>query len=232
MLNIDATFIYIGLVVVIFIVSVSLLIFSPKSVNYFDLETYPILKSIHENNKEIIISDFEKIENDPEWIDWPDKENIRGSCKVFPIYMFSTLSKSRKLKCLKSYNLIHNIPDVKSCGFIKIDKKSKINKQTQWNELANSTLRCLFIIKSVSSAPVETCGIWVNGESKNIKPNTLVIFDSSKEHSIYNETDYPVYALFVDVKRPEKIPDGTSKREYSDELYEFVCNLNKENQKN
>ena len=80
----------------------------------------------------------------------------------------------------------------------------------------------------MSSAPVETCGIWVNGESKKLISNSLVIFDSSKEHSIYNDTDYPIYALLIDLQRPEKIPNGISQREYSDELYDFVCGLNTE----
>lgn len=228
MFNIDTTFIYIGLFVIIFIISVSLLIFAPKSINYYTPDTYPILKSIHDNNKDIITGDFEKIENDQNWLAWPDSENTSGTCEVYPMYMFSTASKLRKAKCIALYNLIQNIPDVKSCAFIKIDKKSKINKQTQWKELANTTLRCLFILKSVSSAPVETCGIWVNGESKKLISNSLVIFDSSKEHSIYNDTDYPIYALLIDLQRPEKIPNGISQREYSDELYDFVCGLNNE----
>jgi hypothetical protein len=228
MFNINTTFIWIGLVVIIFIISVSLLIFAPKSVNYFNADTYPILKSIHENSKCVIETDFDKIENNPDWVNWPDREHVRGSCKIFPMYMFSTESSKRRNKCLRSYNLIQNTPGVKSCCFIKIDRKSKISKQTQWKELANTTLRCLFIIKAVSSAPVEKCGMWVNGETKKLSSSDLLIFDSSKEHSIYNETDYPVYALLVDVKRPEKIPNGTSQREYSDELYDFVCSLNSE----
>jgi aspartyl/asparaginyl beta-hydroxylase (cupin superfamily) len=228
MFNIDTTFICIGLFVIIFIISVSLLIFAPKSINYYTPDTYPILKSIHDNNKDIITGDFEKIENDQNWLAWPDSENTSGKCEVYPMYMFSTASKLRKAKCTALYNLIQNIPDVKSCAFIKIDKKSKINKQTQWKELANTTLRCLIILKSVSSAPVETCGIWVNGESKKLISNSLVIFDSSKEHSIYNDTDYPIYALLIDLQRPEKIPNGISQREYSDELYDFVCGLNTE----
>lgn len=228
MFDINATFICIGIIVIIFIICVSLLIFAPKSINYYPTETYPILKSIHENNNNIIMKEFENIENDKDWIDWPENEYVTGSCKIFPMYMFSTISKKRKNKCLKTYKLIKNMPDVITCAFIKIDKKSKLNKQSQWKELANSTLRCLYILKSVSYAPIETCGIWVNGESKKLLPKNLIIFDSSKEHSIYNGTDYPLYALIIDIKRPEKIPNGISQREYSNDLYNFVCKLNDE----
>ena len=224
----DLNFLYVGIVVIIFIISISLLIFAPKSINYYTVDTYPILKYIGENNKDIINSGLDKIENDNDWVDWPDTEHVTGKCKIFPIFMFSTLSKKRKKKCVEIFNLIKNIPDVKTCSFIKIDKNSKINKQTQWKDLANETLRCIFIIKSVSSASIDTCGIWVNGEAKKLISNNFIIFDSSKEHSIYNETDYPIYALMLDIKRPEKISKGISHREYSNELYDFVFNLNLE----
>lgn len=228
MIDLNSTSIFIGVSVIIFIICVLLLIFAPKSINYYPIETYPILKSICENNKNIINGDFENIENDVDWVPWPDPSYVSGKCSIFPIYIFSILSKKRKDKSLKTYKLIKNMPDVKTCAFIKIDKKSKLIKQTECKELSNSTLRCLYILKSVSSAPVETCGIWVNGESKKLISNKIIIFDSSKEHSIYNGTDYPLYALLIDIKRPEKIANGISKREYSNELYNFVCKLHNE----
>ncbi len=217
-----------GIVVIIFMISITLLIFAPKSINYYTPDTYPILKYICENNKNIINSNLDKIENDTDWIDWPDSENITGKCKIYPLFIFSTLSKKRKNQCIETFKLIKNIYDVKTCAFIKLDKNSKLNKQTQWKELSNETLRCLFIIKSMASASIDTCGIWVNGESKKITSNNLIIFDSSKEHSIYNENDCPIYALLIDIKRPEKISNGISKREYSSEIYDFVFKLNSE----
>ena len=217
-----------GIVVIIFMISITLLIFAPKSINYYMPDTYPILKYICENNKNIINSNLDKIENNTDWIDWPDSENITGNCEIYPLFIFSTLSKKRKNQCIETFKLIKNIYDVKTCAFIKLDKNSKLNKQTQWKELSNETLRCLFIIKSMPSASIDTCGIWVNGESKKITSNNLIIFDSSKEHSIYNETDCPIYALLIDIKRPEKISNGVSKREYSSEIYDFVFKLNSE----
>lgn len=228
MFDLNSTSVFIGISVIIFIICVLLLIFAPKSINYYSIETYPILKSICENNKDIINKDFDNIENDADWINWPDPGYVSGVCKIFPIYIYSILSKKRKHKCSETYKLIKNMPDVKTCAFIKIDKKSKLNKQTECKELSNSTLRCLYVLKSVSSAPVETCGIWVNGESKKLISNKLIIFDSSKEHSIYNGTDYPLYALLIDIKRPEKIANGTSQREYSNDIYNFVCKLHNE----
>jgi aspartyl/asparaginyl beta-hydroxylase (cupin superfamily) len=224
----DMSFIYIGIIVIIFIICITLLIFAPKSINYYDLDTYPILKYITENNKDVINNSYANIETDDGWVNWPDSSNVKGLCSIFPLFMFSTLSKNRKQKCQDLFKLMKNIPDVKSCAFIRIDKKSKIIKHTEWKDLSNNTLRCIFIIKSIASAPMDLCGIWVNGETKKLISGKCIIFDGSKEHSIYNETDYPVCALLLDIKRPYKIPNGISIREYSDDINDFVCKLNSE----
>lgn len=223
MFDINKTFIFIGIVIVIFIICVGLLIFAPRSINFHDATIYPILKYINENNSDIIHADFDKIENAP-WIDWPDKDFVKGNVTIYPIFMFSILSEKRKNECINTFNLIQNIPDIKTCAFLKIDKTSRIQKHAQYKGL-NNTLRCIIILKSVSTTTIDQCGIWVNGESKKIKSKNIYIYDSSKEHSIYNETDYPVYAFMIDIKRPEKIPDGISEREYDDNLYDFINTL-------
>jgi beta-hydroxylase len=173
--------------------------------------------------------DFYKIKNDDNWLDYPDKENISGTCQIFPIYMFSIESQKCATLCEKSYNLIKNIPDVKTCAYIKIEPESEIKKNKQWGELANNTLRCLFIIDS-PNAVVDKCAVWVNGESKKIKSNDFLIFDSSKEHSIYNKTHSPLHMLVLDVQRLEKIAIGVSDRPYTDEIHDFIYKLNQENE--
>lgn len=223
----DTAFIWIGIVVVIFIISISLLIFAPKSVNYFDSSTYPIVKFISENNNQIIKDDFYKIKNNSNWLNYPDTKNISGTCTIWPMYMFSTKSISRSSECPDTYKLIKNIPDVKTCAFIKLDPESSIDKNKQWKALANTTLRCLFIIDSPNDT-TDKCAIWVNGEIKKVKTRDLIIFDSSKEHSIYNKTNLPLYMLLLDIQRPEKIVNGISDREYSNEIHEFIYNLSQE----
>lgn len=221
------TFFWIGIVVIIFIISVSLLIFAPKSTNYYDMELYPIVKYIHENNQQIIKDDFYKIKGDDQWLPFPDKKYINGTCTIWPLYMFSIELEKRIRLCKQSYNLIKNIPDVKTCAFVKIEPNSSINKNKQWKELANSTLRCIFIVDTPNDS-VDKCAIWVNGETKKCKSNGLIIFDSSKEHSVYNNTIYPLYFLMVDIQRPKKISIGISDREYDDEIREFIYQLYQE----
>lgn len=223
----ESIFFWVGCVIIIFIISVSLLIFAPKSTNYHDTVVYPIVNYIHENNHQLIKNAFYKIKDEPNWIPYPDKNVVTGTCKIWPLYMFSIELKNRIQLCNQFYTLIANIPNVKTCAFVKIEANSSINKNKQWKDLSNNTLRCMIIIDTPNDS-IEKCAIWVNGEAKKCKSNGLIIFDSSKEHSIYNKTIYPLYFLILDIQRPEKIAMGISDREYDDEIREFIYNLSQE----
>jgi len=222
--DISYVWVGIGFLVFIFIVCIGMVIFLPKSTNFYPAETYPNLKYIHEESLDIIKEDMDKIKDSDDWVDWPDKENITGEYKIFPIYMFSTFSKSRKKIAYNTYKLIKNIPDVKTCYFTKLGPNSSLDKCTKWKELSNTTLCCLIILEAPYSS-VEDCGIWVNGESKKLEKNKLIIYDSSKEHSIYNKTDEDVYMLMLDVGRTDKMVEGASKKEYNYEIHDFIFNL-------
>ena len=221
----ESAFIHIGIFVILFIACVSLLIFAPRCVNYYGADTYPILNYLHENNLQTIKDDNSKIKNSDDWLIYPD--NIHGTCKIFPIYMFSTLSKKRKKICVNTYNLIKNTPDIKTCAFINIQPNSQIDKGRVWGKLSNETLRVLFVIDSPSTT-IEKCGMCVNDEYKKIKPNSLIIFDGSKEHTIYNKTDSNIELLLFDISRPVSIPHGSSDREYTKQILEFIYDLSQE----
>lgn len=216
------SYFWIGIFIIVFIICIALLIFAPKSTNYYSVDTYPILKYINENNMNIIKEEFESIKKSDDWVLWPDKEHVNGNYEIYPMYMFGTINKKRKETCSNTYALIQNTPNIKSCVFLRVNPNSSINKNKGWSELSNKTLCCIFILESLAHPKVEKCGIWVNGESKKLTKNKLIIFDSSKEHSIYNKMDEPVYILLLDIERPDKLPDGTSTREYTDEIYDFI----------
>jgi hypothetical protein len=260
MLNIS--FVVLGVVVLVFVLCVALFIFAPKSLNYFDAASYPILLSIKTHSLDIFKSDLDAIkepppkrkprrsrqkskpdtesetksdeskpdtesetksdaviQNDkkgnPPWVKWIDTQNIVGDIKVYPLRMFETSSISRQILCDNTYRLLQIIPDAKSYAFIKIGAKSQINKHTEWKDNANNTLRALFVLSAPFITSPEQCSVWVNGEIKELKPNSLIIFDSSKEHSIYNNSRKDIYALMIDMTRPKKISRGTSVREYN-----------------
>ena len=90
----DSVFLWIGVLVVIFMICISLLIFAPKGKNYFNSNIYPILKYLHENNLQVFKDDFKKIK-DANWIDY--NIDVQGKCSMCPLYMFSITSKKKKL---------------------------------------------------------------------------------------------------------------------------------------
>lgn len=221
------SFIYIGVIVIIFIISISLLIFAPKSKNYYKKEIYPFIEYLHNNNAQLIKDEFYKIKNNDDWVSYPDKQNITGKCSIWPLYIFSIECKKRTQLVDNLYKIIKNIPDIKSCLFIKFDPNSEISKNKIWRELSNDSLRCLLVLDSPND--MNKCIIWVNGEVKKINTNDLIIFDGSKDHSIHNKTKHPLHMLIIDVKRPKDISDGNSDIEYGDEVHNLINNLIKEN---
>jgi aspartyl/asparaginyl beta-hydroxylase (cupin superfamily) len=220
---INSIFIWVGIVVVVLVFCVALLIFAPKSINFYKPKIYPIIQYLHENNLQIIKDEFSKIKSNKTWIDYPI--GITGKCKVLPIYMFNVLHEKNVKLCKDTYNLIQNIPDIKTCTFMNLHANSQINKNKGIKLICNNTLRCLIILNAKNTT-MDKCGIWVNGEQKKIKSNELIIFDCSKEYSIYNKTKLDMEFLLIDVKRPDKVPCGISEREYDSEIQEFIYKLN------
>lgn len=222
----SSAFICIGFVVIMLVICICLLIFAPKSTNFYSHDTYPIIKYLHDNNLQIIKDDFSKIKNHDNWLEYPI--NAQGSCNIYPLYIFSILLEKRKQICANTYNLIKNIPDIKLCTFMILSSNSQINKNKGLKILCNNTLRCLIVLGSKNTT-IDKCGIWVNGEQKKIKTNSLIFFDSSKEYTIYNKTLMDLEMLIIDIKRPEKIPYGISDRECDDKMKNFIYELHQEN---
>jgi aspartyl/asparaginyl beta-hydroxylase (cupin superfamily) len=215
-----------GSIVFIFIICIFLLIFLPKSKNFYVPDTYPIIKYISENNINTIQEDLIIAKKSDKWVNWPDNKHITGECKLLPMYIFSTDNESIQKLCINTYNIFKNSPNIKTCTFLKIGKNSSMDSTTKWGELSNISLCCILVLENPISN-IDKCGIWVNGESKKLKVNNMIIYDSSKEHSIYNKTNDDIYMLLLDIERPKKIPYGVSKKEYTDEVNDFITNLKK-----
>ena len=199
------------------------MIFAPRSNNFYKAEIFPGLSDAYERDKKLIEDSFNEIKERDEWLEYPDKENIQGKCDIWPLYMFNVTSDSRVRDIDDLYSSISRIPDVKTCAFITLDGNSTIKKRRQWKYL-NNTLRCMMIIKSPDYLE-ESCGIWVNGEIKKILTEEIMIFDATKEHSIYNRTSKPLHILAIDIERPKKTGKGSSDRPFTDEIYEFIQKL-------
>ncbi len=238
----DYVFTYIGVTIIIFIVCIFLVIFAPRSKNFFkkdelDLGQQDIFDILEDtklvedtmNNLQIPIEEeYEEINkeeiNPLKWIDWPDQKIIKGDIQFLPIFMFSKLNEINLDKFKKLFDKISKIRCVRSIYFIKISSGAKFIKHTGWKELTNTSLRYLYCFNAYSLDENQS-GIWVNGECKKISRGSTYIYDASKEHSIYNYTSEDVIYLMVDFKRPDHIPDGYSTNELGEEKIEEIQNL-------
>lgn len=228
-------------VIIIFIVSITLLLYAPKSNNFYDINKYPEIKIVSEmlefiqNDLEVIIKPENK-KASSKWLEYPDKSFIKGECKIYPIYIFDKSYTPGRVNCKYTYTVYerlkylledryHTSPDtniIKSCFFMKLGKYSSILKQNNWADLANNNLRYIVFLKGYEYSNIDICGVWINGESKHLTNKKMYLCDSSIENSIYNDTEEDLYLLVIDVLRPDKIPKGVSSRKYTDEVYECI----------
>lgn len=226
----------VGTILIIFIICICLVIFAPKSHNFYDIDTYyPELNKLKNSigtDNDVIKDTFVKLDINltgdnmfkeyneykqtlgevalPAWVEWPDKNIIsnKGGVCILPIYLFSKIYKSNKKLFAPLFKEISKMPGIKSIFFIKLDPGSKFIKHNNWDELANNSLRYIFCFNSFCYSDKE-CGIWVNGEIKKLYKDSAYVYDSSIEHSIYNNTFDSICFLIVDIERPD-MPIGIS----------------------
>lgn len=238
--------IYIGIVIIIFIFCIFLVIFAPKSQNFFDKTIYnkkldelsnskiytnalletSVLLNIEESDDMNDNETMEKLKQYKDikkytlkWEKWPDKNTITGDVFILPIFMFSTINKVNSDIFKNLLNIIKDIPDIQSIYFIKLNANAKFIKHKGISELTNKTLRYIYCFNSYCYNENE-CGIWINSESKKTSKGDSYIYDSSKEHSLYNSTSDDIIYLIIDFDRPESIPNGYSDYTLSKEVFD------------
>lgn len=237
----EYVFTYIGITIIIFIVCIFLVIFAPKSKNFFKkdeldlsqkdifdiLEDNSVLEDTMNNLGISIEEEYEEVqenENNLRWIPWPDKNIIKEEVSFLPIFMFSKLNETNLTKFKKLFDKISNTKCVRSIYFVKLAPGAKFNKHTGWKELTNLSLRYIYCFNAYSLDENQS-GIWVNGECKKLSRGSTYVYDASKEHSIYNYTSNGAIYLMIDFKRPNDIPDGYSTYELGEEKIEEIQDL-------
>ncbi len=225
---------YFAFSVVLFIVVIVLVLFAPKSKNFYNInDTYPQLVNIYMNedvmDRTFIkldpgFDDIEMVEryskykvfHEPKkeikWQDWPDQCIVSGPVKFLPLYMFSEVYVSNIDIFSELYAQVKGIENIEALYFIKTPPSTKILPHYGWAELSNSTLRFIYCFNSFCCEDAQ-CGIWVNGETKKLSQGSAYVYDSSKEHSLYNDTYDDVIFLCIDIARPIGVKPGIS--EYS-----------------
>jgi hypothetical protein len=225
----ESLFLSLGLVIIVFIVCIFLVIFAPKPVNFFDISLYnpeldKLVKGevVLENSVilDIIDEDIEDVatlekmnkykpDKPLKWLRWPDNSVISGGVYIAPIFLFGKLEETNAGHFSSLLHLIKDIPDIKALYFIKIDVNSSFIKHKGYKSMTNDTLRYLYCFNSYCYDESES-GLWINSECKKLIQGNSVIYDASKEWSLYNKTANDIVYLIIDFKRPESVPIGYS----------------------
>ena len=222
--------VFVAFFIITFIICISLVIFAPRSQNFFK-EVFPDLEKLSERkdiidetfvnldiklNDDNLAAEYEELyknkkqnAHEIKWEEFPDKNIISGEVEILPIFMFSKINEINKNIFDKLFNFAKPMTSIQSIHFIKLKPKAKIKKHTGWADISNNTLRYIYCFNSFCYSD-EECGIWVNGESKKLFKDYSYIYDSSKEHSIYNNTFDEIIFLIIDFDRPKNINVGFS----------------------
>ena len=212
--------IWIAILIVMFIIIISLVIFAPKSKNFYNCnDLYPDVGNINiEENISDIKKEIESI-NDKDWIDYYG-QNLWGSntaeFKIFPLYMDRKHIGKNIDQCAKLFSQIKYIKNVRNIFLGKFSPRSKLNEWQEYGDAVNNNLRCYIGLKTKPFGS-KRINVWVNGEIKELNTGTILVVDHSKKNSICNDTKNPCIILFIDIDRPYDMPKGESCAEKPDD---------------
>ncbi len=139
----------------------------------------------------------------------PKAEPNEPAYEIYPFWAFGKFSPSRNRECPTLFELVKKIPHIKTAALIKVGGGVVLAPHSTWGEISNDTLRCVLPIISPSS-DINKCGVWVEEETRALRRNEWVIYDSSKLCSIYNQKNEPVIMIMLDIMRHDKAYKGIS----------------------
>lgn len=196
------------------------------------LETSVLLNIIESDNlDDASIKKLENIKeklpyNELKWEKWPNKKDVFGDVSILILktrdkeivkecpgsdIKIEQVDKNAKIfsNLLENIYTLNDINQIKSVYFIKLNQNAKFLENKGYADLTNDTLRYIYCFNSYCYDENE-CGIWVNYDAKKTINGASVIYDASKNHSLYNNTVDTVVYLVIDFKRPDHIPAGYS----------------------
>jgi len=188
-----------------------------NSPNFYDYR-YVFSEELDEikKNIDVIAEEALRVALNP-WIPWPEDALNSGNAQdwtVFPfLHTFPVLDESRSrwisstmAACPKTAALLRNIPNIRTALFSRLDSHTELKIHTGWSDLANYVLR---VHVCLSIPALESCGLWVNGEVRYHAPGEIIVFDDSKRHMAFNNSDTERIVLIFDILRPLDVSLGT-----------------------
>jgi hypothetical protein len=196
----------ISTIVVLTIITFILIIFLPTPLSFFTIDDISHFLMLLEDD-----DNFLKI---TEELEKEFSEMNKTNCTKILFDGVNICVDENKMPML--FKCLRSIPDVEKVFLQYIPKKINMKHRKGSADYCNNKLRCVLPIKIPGA---KKSGIWNDGETKFFVDGEWIIYDDSRENSIFNKHKRStVYLLVVDVKRPHKIPLGIAVENH-DELF-------------
>lgn len=196
------------------------------TMNYYSLKTYPCLTRFRRSH-DTMVSEVKSL---IDWIPWPETDlynhNASPNWKIFPFLGFGVTIKENCARCPVIYNLLQKIPGLKTAFISRMGPMMYLKAHQGPSSLSNNVLRCHYGLIVPPG-----CGLVVEEEIRYHEEGKWIIFDDSKMHSAFNNSDQDRYVLIIDIERPEGVPMGTSTEPYTDEIAKLIAEYVEKQQK-
>ena len=187
----------------------------------------------------------------PQWTAWPetqhyskarskssdddsdDDEPFHPTWNVFPLcHCFPANQPEKKVWIDKTCAFVprtvqllqqHLGPVLRTALFSRLDPETTLEAHTGWSDLANHVIRCHLPLMVPEGG---LCGTWVDGCVETHEEGRFLCFDDSKTHRAFNYSSGDRIVLILDLARPQYLPLGTATGGHSDELDQFIAQMN------
>jgi hypothetical protein len=182
-----------SIILALIVTTFILLIFMPNSKCYFDFDDIgnDLAKFSYKDH-------FDNLLNEQQDITYDDNG-------IHMLYQNNELHPNMD-KHPKLYELLKTVPNVERVFIKHIKKKTETKKQKGSANTSNNTLRCILPIKIPAA---KKSGMWLDGQPYLFMDMNWVIYDDSRESTVYNQHKRnDLHLLVIDVTRPKKVPIG------------------------
>ena len=196
--------------------------------NYYRWQTvYPFLELLRQN-MDVLRAEVDAASD---WRDWPEKNLYYRDGEqwtVMPfLHTFPAVDPSKSVwvshfcqMCPKTVALLRKIPGIRTALFSRMGPHTRLAAHRGWADLSNHVLRCHLALRVPGE---KACGLWVRGEVRYHRDGEFILFDDSKLHKAFNESDEERIVLIFDIARPDWVPAGTAKKGHTDDLDDFIA---------
>lgn len=214
---------WLAIIIILSILCITLVIFAPGNYAFYSADEFSELHFLTSPMMfKTILSEVKNIPED-KFMDYPDKNmwyfNKCSKYEVLPLYMLDNLYEENIKLVPSLFNALQHIESINTIAVIKLSGESILKIHQEWADLSNNTLRCLLGVL-VPCNDVNKCGVMVEGDARKIEDGKILVYDTSRKHSIYNRHKKDCYYVMIDMDRKNK--KGLSEYKMKKSVLEYM----------